>query len=247
MLSTEIFILIGALLGGYVSGLTGFGTGLTALPIWLIAVQPLIAGPIVVICSLTAQLFTLHSIWASIAWKRVVPYLVSAMAGVPIGTLLLGYVDAETFRISIGALLILYSGIMLLCRSKLFTVNGNRFSDALIGFGGGVMGGIAGLCGVLPTIWIGLHNWKKSTKRGFFQGFNIAVLSMSALSMWLAGYLTIAVGKMALIALPGTFIGAWLGRRTYSRMDDLRFDKAVLIVLLFSGFLIILVRLFLSP
>jgi uncharacterized membrane protein YfcA len=28
-------LLIGALAGGFVNGLTGFGTGLTALPLWL--------------------------------------------------------------------------------------------------------------------------------------------------------------------------------------------------------------------
>ena len=36
----ELTILAGALAGGFVSGLTGFGTGISALAIWLTAVEP---------------------------------------------------------------------------------------------------------------------------------------------------------------------------------------------------------------
>ena len=39
------FVLAGALVGGFVNGLTGFGTGLTALPLWLQAVGAVGCGP----------------------------------------------------------------------------------------------------------------------------------------------------------------------------------------------------------
>jgi hypothetical protein len=35
---TLTFVLAGAVAGGFVNGLTGFGTGLTALPFWLQAI-----------------------------------------------------------------------------------------------------------------------------------------------------------------------------------------------------------------
>ena len=40
-------LLTGALAGGFVSGLAGFGTGLVALGIWLYAFPPAIAVPLV--------------------------------------------------------------------------------------------------------------------------------------------------------------------------------------------------------
>lgn len=64
---TEILVLIGAFAGGYVSGLTGFGTGLTALPFWLNVVNPVVAAPLVVICSIVAQIQTLPAIWHAIS------------------------------------------------------------------------------------------------------------------------------------------------------------------------------------
>jgi uncharacterized membrane protein YfcA len=49
--ATLALILAGALLGGFVNGLTGFGTALTGLPMWLQAVEPLIAAQVASACS----------------------------------------------------------------------------------------------------------------------------------------------------------------------------------------------------
>jgi hypothetical protein len=37
------------------------------------------------------------------------------------------------------------------------------------------------------------------------------------------------------VAAPGTLIGAWLGLGVYRRLDDVRFDRIVLVALLLSG------------
>ena len=54
----ELFLVIGAgaLVAGFVSGLAGFGTGLVSLGFWLHAVEPILAAPLVVICSVAGQL-----------------------------------------------------------------------------------------------------------------------------------------------------------------------------------------------
>ena len=52
-------LLLGALAGGFVSGLAGFGTALMALGIWLYVLPPAQAVPLVLICSVVAQTSTL--------------------------------------------------------------------------------------------------------------------------------------------------------------------------------------------
>jgi uncharacterized membrane protein YfcA len=52
-------LLCGALAGGFVSGLAGFGTALMALGVWLYVLPPAIAVPLVLICSVVAQISTL--------------------------------------------------------------------------------------------------------------------------------------------------------------------------------------------
>ena len=59
--ATYAILLAGALAGGFVSGLAGFGTALMALGIWLYILPPAVAVPLVLICSVSSQISTLPS------------------------------------------------------------------------------------------------------------------------------------------------------------------------------------------
>ena len=72
-------LLFGALAGGFVSGLAGFGTALMALGIWLYVLPPAIAVPLVLICSVIAQISTLPSIWKRIDFSIVWPFLIGGL------------------------------------------------------------------------------------------------------------------------------------------------------------------------
>src|SRR5882757_5814407 len=87
--ATYAILLFGALAGGFVSGLAGFGTALMALGIWLYVLPPPLAVPLVLICSVVSQISTLPSIWKTIDFRLVWPFLIGGLAGVPLGTLLI--------------------------------------------------------------------------------------------------------------------------------------------------------------
>ena len=234
-----ILVLVGALAGGFVSGLTGFGTGLTALPFWLHAVAPALASPLVVVCSLVAQLQTLPAIWHAIDFRRALPFVAGGLLGVPAGTALLPHASVQDFKIGVGAILVVYCGFLLLSRVRLQLRWGGRIADALVGLGGGVLGGLAGLSGPLPTIWAGLRGWDKDARRGVFQAFNLAILAFALVTQAVAGLLNAELGRLVLIALPGTLGGAWLGRKVYNRLDTRGFDTLVLVLLMLSGLLML--------
>src|SRR3712207_2119122 len=103
------FVLFGALAGGFVSGLAGFGTGLVALGIWLHVIEPRFAASLVVICSVVAQAQTIRTIWHAIDPARLWPLVLSGLVGVPIGTMLLAHVNPDLFRLGTGILLVLFS------------------------------------------------------------------------------------------------------------------------------------------
>jgi hypothetical protein len=240
---TEIIVLIGAFAGGYVSGLTGFGTGLTALPFWLNVINPMVAAPLVVICSIVAQLQTLPAIWHAISWRQVAPFVIGGLIGVPIGTLLLTRVSPQLFKLFVGGFLVVYCSFMLVRRAMPTLSWGGRAADGLVGFGGGVLGGLAGLSGALPTVWASLRGWSKDARRGVFQSFNLTILLFALASQAVGGFIDLDIARFALIALPGTLTGAWLGRKTYNVLGDDRFNQVVLILLLLSGISIVVTEL----
>jgi uncharacterized protein len=232
-------ITFGALAGGFVSGLAGFGTGITAMGIWLYTISPSVAASLVVICSVISQAQTLPRIWPAIEAKRVLPFIVPGLFGVPLGTAMLSQLDTRILKLGIGTLLLLFPAYMLLRRSKAKSAWGGSIADGAIGFGGGILGGMAGLSGPLPTVWATIRGWGKEESRAIFQAFNFTILIIALLSHAFAGLLTREVGWALLAALPGTVGGAWLGAHTYGRLNDRSFRVIILLLLCASGSVLI--------
>jgi uncharacterized protein len=228
-------LVLGALAGGFVSGLAGFGTALMALGIWLYVMSPSIAVPLVLICSIVAQTSTMPSVWRSIDFRLVWPFLVGGVAGVPLGTMLVAYADPRLFRLSVGILLLVFPPALYFQPRPMALSIGGRAADAGIGFAGGVLGGLAGLSGPIPILWASVRGWGKDERRGVFQTFNWTVLTAALCTQAGSGFITREVMWLALLVLPATIGGAWLGARTYHGLSDGRFRDVVLGLLFLSG------------
>ena len=68
-----------------------------------------------------------------------------------------------------------------------------------------------------------------------FQGYNTAILLLAVVTQAIGGFMTLEVGRVALIAFPATVAGSWIGRKIYGRLGDSSFNKVVLGLLMFSG------------
>ena len=233
--SALVFLPLGALAGGYVSGLAGFGTALMALGIWLYVLPPSAAVPLVLICSIIAQTSTLPSFWRSIDFKLVWPFLIGGLAGVPLGIMLIAHADPQMFKLSFGVLLLLFPAALYFNRAPIAVSFGGRVADAAVGFAGGILGSLAGLSGPIPILWASVRGWGKDERRGVFQTFNWTILSASLCLQAATGFITREVLALALLALPATLLGAWLGARTYHALSDRNFRDVVLGLLFLSG------------
>jgi uncharacterized membrane protein YfcA len=230
-----LLLLAGALAGGFVSGLAGFGTALMALGIWLYVLPPAVAVPLVLICSVIAQTSTFPSIWRSIDFRLVWPFLIGGLAGVPLGTMLIAHADPNVFKLSVGILLLVFPAALYFQRSPMAFSFGGRIADAAVGFAGGILGGLAGLSGPLPILWASVRGWSKEQRRGIFQTFNWTVLAAALCLQAATGFVGREVIWLALLAFPGTLAGAWLGTRTYHALSDRNFRDVVLGLLFLSG------------
>ena len=241
--TAALVVTAGALAGGFVSGLAGFGTGLIALGFWLHVIDPAPAATLVAVCSVASQAQTMPTVWHAVDRRRVLPMVVAGLLGVPVGTMLLSKLDPQVFRFSVGVLLIAFSGFMLLGRVQPRFVWGGRTADSVVGFAGGILGGLTGLSGPLPTVWATLRGWSKDQRRGVFQVFNLAILGAVVVWHVLSGLLTAELVRLTIVALPGTFAGAWLGVHAYRRLSDKRSHEVLLGLLGISGLALIWARL----
>jgi uncharacterized protein len=228
----------GALAGGFVSGLAGFGTALMALGLWLYVLPPAVAVSLTLICSVVAQTATFPSMWRSFNLTLVWPFVIGGLLGVPLGTMLIAHADARVFKLTIGIFLLVFPVALYFSAPMAFTIGG-RLADAAVGFAGGILGGLAGLSGPLPILWASVRGWGKDERRGIFQTFNWTVLFVALCLAAVAGRVGRDVLWLAVLALPGTIIGTWLGSRLYHALDDRNFRDVVLGLLFLSGAILV--------
>ncbi len=241
---TIAFLVTGAALAGFVMGLAGFGTGLAALGFWLLVVDPLIAVPLVSICSIATTAFTLHAYVHAISWARLAPFFAGAVAGLPLGVLLLGQLDAALFKVVMGVFLIGYTLFRLIIVPSLAVRGAGRFMDALVGLGGGVLGGFAAIPGPLTTVWCGLRGWSKDEQRAVYQPFNQTIILLALAGYASQGMLTQEVGLLAFYCVPASLLGMAFGMAGYKRIGEMQFQKLILWLLLASGVMLIILNVF---
>jgi uncharacterized membrane protein YfcA len=154
---------------------------------------------------------------------------------VPLGTLLIAHADPHGFKLSVGVLLLVFPTALYLNRNPIAFSFGGRVADGLVGFAGGILGGLAGLSGPIPTLWASVRGWDKHERRGIFQTFNWTVLSASLCLQAGTGFVTGEVLRLAVFVLPATLFGAWVGARAYHALSDRNFRDVVLGLLFLSG------------
>jgi len=232
-------VLFGAFCGGFVSGLAGFGTGITAMGIWLFALPPSVAATLVIVCSVAAQLQTLPKVWHAIDPGRVTRFVVPGLVGVLPGTLLLAYLDPRSFKILIALLLFIYSLWQLAWRGQPLRLSAGRAVDGFVGLLGGVFGGLAGLSGPLLVIWSSFKSWSRDERRSTLQAYNGSILVLALLSHLLAGQFTRELLYAIAVALPGTLLGACAGSRLYVSTSEEFYQRILLVLLMFSAIILI--------
>ncbi|KAF1046310.1 sulfite exporter TauE/SafE family protein [Xylophilus sp.] len=233
--STQIAVMaLGAACAGFVQGLSGFAFGLVAMSFWAWVLDPRLAVALSVFGSLTGQLIAAFSVRRGFNWRRLAPFVLGGLAGVPLGVAAVPWFDMDWFKAVLGALLVLWCPTMLVAR-HLPAVRGSRAADAVVGVAGGVMGGLGGFTGTLPTLWCTLRRMERDAQRAVIQNFNLAMLAVT-MAMYLAsGVVTRAMLPSFAIVAPAMLVPSLLGARVYTGLSEARFRQIVLGLLTASG------------
>jgi uncharacterized membrane protein YfcA len=235
-----IIFLTATFAGALVAGLSGFAFGLVVASIWLYILTPLQTATLITAFGLIVQGYSVWKLRQVLDWKRPWPFLVGAAIGVPVGVTVLTWANPAHVRAGVGIFLVLFSLYALFRPAmKPITVGGAPV-DAVVGLLNGILAGVTGLAGILVTIWCGLRGWVKDWQRAVFQPAAVAIFAMSA--AWLGARSAVSTDtiRLFLFGLLVLFAGTWLGMKLYGRLDEAKFRKVVLLLLLLSGAALVL-------
>jgi uncharacterized membrane protein YfcA len=230
--------LFAAFLGGFASGLAGFAMGFVVSGLWLHILTPIQTTTLIVGYGLLTQGYGVWKLRHALTWQHIAPFIIGGVVGVPIGTLLLTYINPAYLRSGVGVLLVIY-GAYGLAQPKLRPVPDNVAADAGIGFANGMLAGLTGLPGFIITVWCQLRGWPKDVQRSVFQPVLLAAIVMNVISLGIAGAITTDTLRLYLLGLPAMVAGLWVGFKLYGKLNDAAFRKVILVLLLLSGFALI--------
>ena len=222
-------------MAGFVQGLTGFAFGLVAMSIWVWGIAPGVASVMVVVGGFSGQLLSAIRVRRMPPWAMLLPLLGGALLGIPLGVAVLPHINAAMFKLGFGAMLVLWCPLMLFSQRLPRLTAGGPVADGVVGLGAGVLGGIGGFTGVLPTLWCTLRGMDKDVQRAVIQNFNLATLAITLAAYLATGVVTRTMWPMIAVVVPALMLPAMLGAKVYVGLSELAFRRIVLSLLTAAG------------
>ena len=235
--ATILMLVLGAAAGGFVNGLAGTGTALFALGFYLLVLDPVTAVAVVATMSVITGLQGLWLVRRAIRAQplRLARFLVPGLVGVPLGILLLSFLDATTLRIGIAVFLVTYGAYFSFRAALPRFETPTPVLDGAIGFVGGVLGGAASVSGALPAMYLSLRPWPKAETRAVLQPYNVAILGSTVALLALRGAYDARAMTALLVTVPTGLVAAQVGIFVFRRLTDDLFRRLLIGLTLVLG------------
>jgi uncharacterized protein len=230
-------IVVGIFLGAVVSGFAGFAFSAVAGAVLLHVIEPNVTIPLMMACSIISQMITMLTLRRSVRFEANPILLSGGVVGVTLAVALITKLDAQALRWLFGGFLAAYATYLLVKAPKIRMSLSGGLSQSVVGTLGGALGVLTAMPGALPSIWCEVRGCTKEQQRATVQPF---IIGMQILALVL---LAIKPGGISgtllyhlLVALPALLLGSWLGAIAFRQIDGLAFRKAILLILIVSGF-----------
>ena len=235
-MTAELWLLvIGAVVAGFVQGLSGFAFGMVAMSFWVWGIEPRVAAVMAVFGSLTGQVVAAVSSRRRFRLATLAPFLAGGAVGIPLGIAVLPHLNPDLFKLALGTVLAVFCPIMLVSSSLPRVAAGGRLADGVVGAVGGFMGGIGGFTGVVPTLWCTLRGMAKDEQRAVIQNFNLAALAFTMAGYLASGLVTRDMWPLLPLVAVALLVPSLIGARVYVGLSELAFRRVVLALLSGSG------------
>lgn len=216
----------------------GFGEALIAVPLLALALPVETAAPVAVMVSITVAAIVVAQDWRDVQVPITVWLVLSSMAGIPLGLLLLRTVSEPIVKGALGIIVGAFAAAGLLNRGS-YELKNDRLVW-LFGVAAGILGGAYGMNGPPLVVYGALRRWSPGHFRATLQGYFLPASVMGMIGYWVAGLWTASVNRYYVVSLPGVLLAIALGRYTARRIEPRRFLVYVHVGLFVIGVVLLL-------
>lgn len=231
---TWCVVLLAALAGGALRGLTGFGSALLMAPLMSMVLSARETMCLVTLLNaLPMGRATLVAAGRAIDREVMLPMSLAAFVGVPCGIALVGALPAQAFGFVIGVAVII-SALALMSGVALVGVRSLRLSVG-VGVLSGVLTGFGGVGGPPAILYLLGVESDAHRARANFIVFFAALYPVALAAVALLGLLSWSDVVLGLVLAPLFHLGGVGGTRLYRRIGKRHFRPFVLVLLVAAG------------
>lgn len=232
----ELLWALPILLGAYfIRGITGFGSGLIAVPLLALKLPLTFVVPLILLTDFTASLVLGGLNFKQVAWSEIRRLLPAGLAGVLMGAYLLVSLPRAPMLMVLGSFVILFA-----LRNLLLNTAAPKPANPLwawpAGLTGGAVGAMFGTGGPPYIIYLSHRIFDKGQMRATFSGL-FFIEGLARIATFAASGLLLhrELFNAYAIAIPFTLAALWLGSHVHSRLTQAQMIRLISLILLGSG------------
>ncbi|HEA28452.1 MAG TPA: sulfite exporter TauE/SafE family protein [Leeuwenhoekiella sp.] len=227
-----IILTIGIFIGFYVQTVIGFAGSLMALPILLFGMQLPDAIAYISIFYLFSNGFLIAKEWQNIDKKIILQLAITSIIGVILGIIVLTFSKPILLKKGLGVFILLYVAYISFGKKR---IKLNKGGVASFGVLAGFFSGVFSTGGPLYVICV--ENSVKDIKA--FRATMIGTLGLVTITrvpaLAVSGILNFSHLKMTLLVFPAFLFAQFLGKRTFTIINEQLFKKFLIVLLCVSG------------
>jgi uncharacterized membrane protein YfcA len=222
------------LMAYFIRGITGFGSGLIAVPLLAHFLPLQFVVPLCLMLDFSASLVLSRHGRRQVRWDEIRPLLPFTVVGIMLGALLLLNLPREPLLASLGLF------VMLFGLRYVFNIHGERIVSRLwampAGLLGGMIGALFGTGGPPYVIYLTHRLRDKSELRATFSGLFLLEGALRILTFIVAGLLLQAqLFATILLAIPVMAGGLYLGNKVHVGIGNRQLILLIGVLLIVSG------------
>ncbi|MFK7993479.1 MAG: sulfite exporter TauE/SafE family protein [Granulosicoccus sp.] len=217
----------------FIRGLAGFGSGLVAIPLLLLAHPLEIVVPLVVALDFLGSLAQGVKNRENISWAEITPLLPFTLIGCGTALLLFKSIDTGVLTTALAVFIVVFSIYQLL---PLPDLKGSRYWCVPAGLMGGLVGTLFGTGGPFYMIYLTIRGLDKVQTRSSFAAYFFVDGTIRLVGFTVFGLLNTPVAIFLLKYLPVAALALFVGGKAHVTISNQTFKYFISLILVFSGY-----------
>lgn len=219
-----------------VKGLSGFGSGLIAIPLLSFMFPLTLIVPVLSLLSYSGTIMQSVQLRKQVSWSDLWPLVPFTLIGVVVAAWLLVNIDANLLVTALAVFIMLYSIYSLL---PVQISSAGRIWALPAGCSGGMVGTLFGTGGPFYVIYLKMRKLEKGPFRATISMIFLIDGGARVSAYAITGLYTQQVLILLLVLFPVLFLGIYAGNHLHIRIDQKRFNQLISMLLLMSSVMLL--------